>query len=361
MASEPDLVLASASPRRRELLERLGLVAARRSRRRRRDPRPGERPADYARRIAAAKCDVVADARDPASPLAVVGADTTVIVDDQILGKPADDADARAMLVRLAGRRHEVTTAYRVRHGGRSVERSVTTSVSFRALRAAEIDAYLASRRVARQGRRLRGPGHRGRVRDRAARLGHQRDRPARLRGARRPAGAGRPAPLPAAGVRGPGTAVTRAEEIADGLARGARPHRRRRAGGRPHARLGPPDRRQQEDDRRRRARGARRRAARLRRELRAGAARQAGRPRERDARARVALHRAAPEQQGQVRRRPGRAGARGRFDRRCSTRSRPAARPQACLVQVNVAGESRQARRRAGRRCPRCSIASPS
>ena len=145
MASEPDLVLASASPRRRELLERLGLVLLVLPADVDETPRPGERPADYARRIAAAKCDAVADAREASPPLAVVGADTTVIVDDQILGKPADDDDARAMLMRLAGRRHDVTTAYRARHGARSLERSVTTSVSFRALQTAEIDAYLVS------------------------------------------------------------------------------------------------------------------------------------------------------------------------------------------------------------------------
>src|SRR5580765_4270918 len=101
MASEPDLVLASASPRRRELLERLGLVLLVLPADVDETPRPGERPADYARRIAAAKCDAVADAREASPPLAVVGADTTVIVDDQILGKPADDDDARAMLMRL--------------------------------------------------------------------------------------------------------------------------------------------------------------------------------------------------------------------------------------------------------------------
>jgi septum formation protein len=109
-------------------------------------PAPGERPADYVRRVAGAKCDAAAAARVGASPeLAVLAADTTVIVDADILGKPADDADARRMLARLAGRRHEVTTAYRVRFGDRMVERAVSTGVSFRALQPAEIDAYLAS------------------------------------------------------------------------------------------------------------------------------------------------------------------------------------------------------------------------
>jgi septum formation protein len=142
--SSPDLILASASPRRRELLERMGLVLEIVPADVDETPHPGERPLDYARRIAGEKCDKVAAGR-PASPLAVVAADTTVIVDDTILGKPADQADARAMLARLAGRRHEVATAYRIRLGDRTAERVVTTAVSFRALRTPEVDAYLAS------------------------------------------------------------------------------------------------------------------------------------------------------------------------------------------------------------------------
>jgi septum formation protein len=141
-----DLVLASASPRRRELLEQLGLVLEVTPANVDETPRPSERPADYVRRVAAAKCDAVANNR-PADrpPLPVLAADTIVIVDDQILGQPADEADARRMLQLLAGRRHDVTTAYRISFGGRMLERAVTTTVSFRALRPAEVDAYVAS------------------------------------------------------------------------------------------------------------------------------------------------------------------------------------------------------------------------
>jgi septum formation protein len=143
-----DLILASASPRRRELLERMGLALQILPADVDETPRPGERPNDYARRIAAAKCDLIADrlagALGEGAAPPVVGADTTVIVDDRILGKPTDEADARAMLTLLAGRRHEVTTAYKIRHGDRAVDRAVTTLVAVRALRAAELDAYLA-------------------------------------------------------------------------------------------------------------------------------------------------------------------------------------------------------------------------
>jgi septum formation protein len=151
----PDLVLASASPRRRELLERLGLVLVIAAVDLDETPLPGERPADYVRRVAGAKCDAAVAAREAdaagavreakAALLAVLAADTTVITAGEILGKPADADDARRMLERLAGRRHEVATAYRIRFGERAAERTVTTTVGFRALAPAEIDAYVAS------------------------------------------------------------------------------------------------------------------------------------------------------------------------------------------------------------------------
>ena len=141
-----DLVLASASPRRRELLGQLGLVLEVTPANVDETPLPGERPGDYVRRVAAAKCDAVAQARAADAPsVPVVAADTIVIVDDQILGQPTDEADARRMLLALAGRRHDVTTAYRINFGGRTVDRAVTTTVSFRSLRPAEVDAYIAS------------------------------------------------------------------------------------------------------------------------------------------------------------------------------------------------------------------------
>jgi septum formation protein len=142
----PDLVLASASPRRRELLEQLGLALVVAAADVDETPLPGERPADYVRRVAGAKCDAVAAARAGAAPtLAVLAADTTVVVAGEILGKPADADDARRMLARLAGRRHEVATAYRIRLGDKVVERTVTTMVGFRALPPAELEAYVGS------------------------------------------------------------------------------------------------------------------------------------------------------------------------------------------------------------------------
>jgi len=145
----PDLVLASASPRRRELLEQLGLNLQVTPANVDETPHDGERPADYVRRVAAAKCDAVAATRGMDLPgIPILAADTIVIVDDQILGQPRDEADARRMLLALAGRRHEVTTAYRINFGGRTLDRSVTTTVSFRSLQPAEVDAREAARAI---------------------------------------------------------------------------------------------------------------------------------------------------------------------------------------------------------------------
>jgi len=141
-----DLVLASASPRRREMLERLGLTLLLLPVDLDETPLAGENPADCVRRLAAAKCDA-AWALLPESDrhLAVLAADTIVIADADILGKPRDADDARAMLVRLSGRRHTVTTAYQIRRApDRVVARAVSTAVAFRMLQPAEIDAYVA-------------------------------------------------------------------------------------------------------------------------------------------------------------------------------------------------------------------------
>jgi septum formation protein len=106
--------------------------------------REGEPVRDYVVRMAAEKCDA-AVARRGTTQLAVLAADTIVSIGNEILGKPADEAQAAAMLQRLAEHRHEVLTAYRIRLGERMVERLVTTFVSFRSIDAREVAAYLAS------------------------------------------------------------------------------------------------------------------------------------------------------------------------------------------------------------------------
>jgi septum formation protein len=134
------IVLASASPRRRELLGLLGLTPEIVPSDIDETWRNGEAPAAHAERLAREKA--AAAARDGA---AVVGADTIVVIGGEILGKPRDEAEARAMLGRLSGREHEVYTAVAVAHGGALASGVSRTLVRFRALDDAIIAAYVAT------------------------------------------------------------------------------------------------------------------------------------------------------------------------------------------------------------------------
>ena len=137
----PRFILASASPRRADLLRAAGfdfeVVAADADETR----RPGESPEDYVRRVAEAKAAAVARQR---RGVAVVAADTVVVVDEHILGKPADDEDARRMLRLLSGRTHEVLTGVTVASGASQTAIDVTT-VEFSPISAEEVDWYVAS------------------------------------------------------------------------------------------------------------------------------------------------------------------------------------------------------------------------
>lgn len=107
-----ELILASASPRRLDLLRNLGLDVVVRPTDVDETPHPGEVPEALARRLARAKAVALPA---PAHPALVIAADTLVVVDDRILGKPQDDAEARRFVGLLAGRTHEVITAVAVR------------------------------------------------------------------------------------------------------------------------------------------------------------------------------------------------------------------------------------------------------
>src|SRR5579872_1195183 len=144
------LVLASASPRRAELLRAAGfsfdVVVTDVDERQ----RPGETPAVYVRRLAADKSAAalrpVEVARLPRDPSAIIlGADTTVVVDGDILGKPADDREAAAMLRRLSGRAHEVLTGVSLRRGAEEVGRVESTTVHFTTLTEQDIEWYVMS------------------------------------------------------------------------------------------------------------------------------------------------------------------------------------------------------------------------
>ena len=138
------LVLASASPRRLELLRQVGIEPATVAPAAIDEaPRARELPAHYARRMAREKAEAVAS--DHADAF-VLGADTVVALGRRILPKAEDEAAARACLERLSGRRHRVLGGLAViAPDGRRAERLVATAVTFKRLEAREIAAYLAS------------------------------------------------------------------------------------------------------------------------------------------------------------------------------------------------------------------------
>jgi septum formation protein len=136
------LYLASASPRRSELLRQIDVAHEVRPVVIDESPQAGEAPARYVLRLAERKARTLWESLPAAQRLPVLAADTTVALAGEILGKPADLADARSMLSRLAGRTHEVHTAVAVLHEGEVAARVNTSTVSFRDLSAQEIDWY---------------------------------------------------------------------------------------------------------------------------------------------------------------------------------------------------------------------------
>jgi len=138
------LVLASASPRRRELLAQVGYAFSVHPAHIPEDPLPDEDPIAYVVRLAREKAEAVF--RELADPGAVVlGADTTVTVDRQILGKPADAADAGRMLRLLSGRTHRVITGVAVATAGSTEVAAEVTAVKFLTLSDEEIADYVAT------------------------------------------------------------------------------------------------------------------------------------------------------------------------------------------------------------------------
>lgn len=136
------IILASSSPRRRDLLKLVGLAHTVRPADIDELPLPGELPEGHAERLAREKAEAVATLnRDDL----VIAADTIVVLDDEILGKPRDEADARRTLSRLSGRTHTVVTGMACSLGGRTVSGVENVSVTFRYLTEAEIEAYIAT------------------------------------------------------------------------------------------------------------------------------------------------------------------------------------------------------------------------
>jgi septum formation protein len=150
-----EIYLASKSPRRLELLQQMGvackMVLLRDDGGRMRDvdevPLPGENPFVYVERMAKMKADIgVLRAKQRAlPPLPLLGADTTVVHNGTILGKPGSAADATRMLKMLSGTTHEVLTAIAITNGNRMLYDTAVTRVRFRDITEKEIQNYIAS------------------------------------------------------------------------------------------------------------------------------------------------------------------------------------------------------------------------
>jgi septum formation protein len=139
--SQPRVVLASQSPRRRELLALIGIAHEVRPADIDESYLPGESPRGHCERLAREKAAVIASA-----DTVTIGSDTIVVVDGDVLGKPRDEADARRMLRRLSGRSHVVMTGVAADWKGRVVSGVEEVTVRFRALDREEIAGYVATR-----------------------------------------------------------------------------------------------------------------------------------------------------------------------------------------------------------------------
>jgi nucleoside triphosphate pyrophosphatase len=137
------VILASASPRRRQLLAGAGIQFEAIESLMPEEHVAGEPARDYALRMAGDKARAVSSRFPDAI---VIGADTIVVCDSHILEKPTDTNDARRMLAMLSGRTHTVVTAFALARAGKILEASpVESNVTFRKLTDAEIDAYIAT------------------------------------------------------------------------------------------------------------------------------------------------------------------------------------------------------------------------
>jgi len=134
-------VLASRSPRRQEILQQAGIPFTVRAADVDETPLKNEKPEDYVRRLAEEKALAVSIAPGET----VLGADTTVVIDGEMLAKPKDAADARRMLTMLAGRRHEVLTGICLRRDAELVRDWAATEVWFAPMTDREIEEYVAS------------------------------------------------------------------------------------------------------------------------------------------------------------------------------------------------------------------------
>ena len=144
MSNHGTIILASASPRRTELMALAGIEFSVVPADIDEQVLPGEQPAEHVMRLSREKADAVAGTTDGRF---FIGADTVVVLEDRIMGKPADEAEAFRMLSALSGRDHEVITGFSVfdKVSGIHLSRCVHTEVTFKELSEGEIRAYIAS------------------------------------------------------------------------------------------------------------------------------------------------------------------------------------------------------------------------
>jgi septum formation protein len=139
--TRPRVILASASPRRRELLRLVGIDHEVRPADIDESYLPGEHPDAHAERLARGKAETIASSAGPDA--VTIGSDTIVVVDGDVLGKPRDREHAKQMLRRLSGRSHVVMTGVAVSWGGKTLSGVEEVGVTFRPLSDAEIDGYI--------------------------------------------------------------------------------------------------------------------------------------------------------------------------------------------------------------------------
>lgn len=139
-AQHPRVILASQSPRRRELLTLVGIPHDVRPADVDEQVHPDEAPVPHCERLARTKAHTLAVAHPNA---VVIGSDTIVVIDGDILGKPVDRADAITMVTRLSGRTHTVFTAVAVAHNLQTLSGVESVSVTFRSLTEAQITSYV--------------------------------------------------------------------------------------------------------------------------------------------------------------------------------------------------------------------------
>lgn len=141
---QPDLILASASPRRRALLEQLGLRFSVLEQDIDESRRVGESPLNYVERMAQEKAGTALKSLPPRKGI-IIGADTSVVLDDLVLGKPRDEFHGRQMLMQLSGREHQVLSAVTVCSTDACETAVSVSTVTFRVISPLEASSYWAT------------------------------------------------------------------------------------------------------------------------------------------------------------------------------------------------------------------------